>query len=565
MRVPGAPGVLCGDARKAPDHRIRARFVTARVLTLGRRRPYVFPASMAALCAVAMFLTASAEGLPVHDPDGVGGPPLVRLSAILAIFIALDVLPRALWRARLAPLRVGGAIAGVTRERWGQGRRIGYVLVGLFSFYVTYVSYRNFKGFLPFLRPGSRDTTLLEVDRAIFFGHDPSTLLHSLLGTGFANSALSVVYVLFLAFVPISLAAALVWFGEMRNGLWYATALCVNWVLGAASYYLIPAMGPAFVAPQLFSDLAPSASSSLQHTLWVERLNVLYGSAPGPAKDVVQSIAAFASLHVSVTLTAALMVTLLRANTWLVRFMWVYFSLTAVATIYLGWHYVTDDVAGVLIALVAVGVGALATGHPLRRPPAGAALRAQRGGSLSLSASAFGGTLNVPNVLSGTRILLAPAVALAVLAHPGGSIAAGVLFAVIAITDVLDGHLARTRDLVTPLGKLLDPVADKLLVVAALVSLVAVDRLALWVALVVAAREVLVTVLRAHAARGGAVLAAGAAGKAKMVLQVAMILALLTVGDVDATWVRVLIGACVTLTVASGIDAIRAYRRSRAV
>ncbi len=539
--------------------------MTERVLTLPRRRPYVLPAALAAACAIAMFLTANAENLPIHDPDGVGGPPLVRLSAILSIFIALDVLPRALWRARLAPLGVLGNLRDVIRERWA-GRRLGYVLVGLFSFYITYVAYRNFKGFLPFLRPGSHDTTLLELDRDIFFGHDPAQLLHSLLGTGIANSGLSVLYVFFLAFVPISLAAALVWFGDTRHGLWYATALCVNWVLGAASYYLIPAMGPAFVAPELFSDLAPTASSSLQHALWVERLNVLYGSAPGPAKDVVQSIAAFASLHVSVTLTAALVAQRLRANLWLRRALWIYFSLTAVATIYLGWHYVTDDVAGVIIAFVAVAIGALATGHhPWKRVAVGEGVHMSRSGSggLTLSSSAFGGMLNVPNVLSGIRILLAPTVALVVLAHPDGSIVAGVLFAVIAMTDVVDGHLARSRGLITSLGKLLDPVADKLLVVAALASLVAVDRLALWVVGVIAAREVVVTGLRAHAAREGKVLAAGTSGKAKMFMQVAMILTLLTVSDPGALWVRALIGATVTLTVVSGLDALRAYRQAR--
>lgn len=538
--------------------------MTQRVLSLPRRRPYVLPASFALACAIAMFLTANAEDLPIHDPDGVGGPPLVRLSAILSIFIALDVIPRAVWRARVAPRRILLQVRDVARERWA-GRRLGYVLVGLFSFYITYVAYRNFKGFLPFLRPGSHDTTLLELDRSLFFGHDPATLLHSLLGTGFANSALAVIYVFFLAFVPISLAAALVWFGDMRNGLWYATALCVNWVLGAASYYLIPAMGPAFVAPQLFSDLAPTGSSSLQHALWAERLNVLYGSAPGPAKDFVQSIAAFASLHVSVTLTAALVAWMLRSNKWLCRALWVYFSLTTIATIYLGWHYVSDDVAGVAIALVAVAVGALATGHhPWRRVPVGeeAQLSGSEGG-LTLSSSAFGGTLNVPNVLSGIRILLAPTVALVVLAHPEGSLVAGALFAAIAITDVVDGHLARSRGLVTALGKLLDPIADKLLVIAALASLVAVDRLALWVVAVIAARELLVTGLRAHAARDGQVLAAGQAGKAKMLLQVAMILALVTVGDPSATWVRMLIGATVTLTVVSGLDAVRAYRYAR--
>ncbi|MEA2125419.1 MAG: hypothetical protein QOI80_2201 [Solirubrobacteraceae bacterium] len=533
------------------------------VLTLGRRRPYVVPAALAAICALAMFLTAHAEDLPIHDPDGVGGPPLVRLSAILSIFMALDVLPRALWRARLRPIGVLMQVRDVARERW-TGRRIGYVLVGLFSFYLTYVAYRNFKGFLPFLRPERHDTSLLELDRSLFFGHDPATLLHHLLGTGLANSVLSAAYVFFLAFVPISLAAALVWFGEMRNGLWYATSLCINWVLGAFSYYLIPSMGPAFVAPQLFSDLAPSASSSLQHALWVERLNVLYNGSSPFAQDVVQSIAAFASLHVSVVLTAALVAHLLRANRWLLRALWLYFGLVVTATIYLGWHYVIDDVAGVVIALAAVGIGALATGHSLRPAPRETELRAGGNGtlSLSLSSSAFGGLLNVPNVLSGVRIALAPAVAAVVLAHPEGSLVAGTLFALTAVTDVVDGHLARTRGLITPLGKLLDPVADKLLVVAALASLVAVDRLAVWVVAVIAAREILVTALRAYAARQGRVLSAGVSGKAKMFLQVAMVLTLITVADPFAQWVDVLVGATVTLTVVSGLAALRAYLRA---
>jgi CDP-diacylglycerol--glycerol-3-phosphate 3-phosphatidyltransferase len=532
--------------------------MTARVLTLGRRRPYVVPAALAAVCAIAMFLTANAEDLPVHDPDGVGGPPLVRLSVILGIFMALDVLPRAFVRARVRPLRLPAEIRDVTRERW-TGKRIGYVLVGLFSFYIVYVAYRNFKGFLPFLRPERHDTSLLELDRSLFFGHDPATLLHNLLGTGFANEFLATAYVLFLAFVPISLAAALVWFGDMRNGLWYATALCINWVLGAFSYYLIPSMGPAFVAPQLFSDLAPSASSSLQHALWVERLNVLYGSSPF-AKDVVQSIAAFASLHVSVVLTAALVAQLLRANRWLRYLLWGYFVVVVLATVYLGWHYVIDDVAGVFIALAAVGIGALATGHSLRPVPA--PVKAS-GGTLSLGASAFGGVLNVPNVLSAGRILLAPVVAAVVIAHPNGSLLAGSLFALTAVTDVVDGHLARSRGLITPLGKLLDPIADKLLVLAALASLLAVDRLDWWVVAVIAGRELLVTGLRAYAARDGLVLAAGISGKAKMFLQVAMVLALMTVADPFARWVDVLIGATVTLTVLSGLDAVRGYLRAR--
>jgi len=542
--------------------------MTEMVLSATRRRPWAFPALLAAACALAMWITASAEDLPIRDPDGVGGPPLFRLSGILLVFMLIDVVPRGLWLGRGHPKRSVLEMAGVIRRRW-TGRRLALVLVGLFSFYATYVAYRNFKGFLPFLRPVRHDAGLLTLDRELFFGTDPATLLHGILGTGFANQLLSVVYVVYLAFVPMSLAAALVWFGEIRHGLWYATALCLNWVLGAISYYLIPSMGPAFVAPQLFSDLAPTASSSLQHSLWAERLTVLWGPVGDQARDVVQSIAAFASLHTSVVLTAALVATLLKANKVLVWALWTYLVLVMIATIYLGWHYVVDVPAGALIGVLSTALGAWATGHrfplpQLRRrgaPPGtlgGTGADGRREG-----AEAPVSTLNVPNVLSCVRITIAPIVAALVVAHPDGSVAAAALFAAGGLTDIVDGDLARSRGLITAVGKLLDPVADKLLVIAALASLVAVDRLAVWVVAVIAGREVLVTLLRAHAVRRGIVIAAGTAGKLKMGFQVAMVLALSAVADPGAVWVDLLVAATVALTVASGAGYVRSYLRGR--
>jgi hypothetical protein len=87
-------------------------------------------------------------------------------------------------------------------------------------------------------------------------------LLHGLLGTGVANEVLSFVYVIYLAFVPISLAAALVWFGDIRNGLWYAMALCLNWVLGAISYYTIPSCSPTSPPPRRRRCSTPSGPSA---------------------------------------------------------------------------------------------------------------------------------------------------------------------------------------------------------------------------------------------------------------------------------------------------------------
>lgn len=533
-----------------------------RALGVARRRPYLAPALLAAGFGLLTWLLAISQGLPLRDPDGIGGPPLVRMSAILAVFVALDVLPRAAARGGLSLTRFVRALPVVLRERW-KGRRTALVLVGLFSFYITYVAYRNLKGFLPFLRPERHDAGLLSFDKALFGGHDPAVLLHQLLGVGIANEVLSAVYVIYLAFVPVSLAAALVWFGDMRRGLWYATALCLNWVLGAVSYYLLPSMGPAFVAPQLFADLPASASSSLQHALWVDRLTVLFHNAGGGAQDALAGIAAFASLHVSVVLTAALIAHLVRANRWLRIGLWTYLGLVVLATIYFGWHYVLDDVAGAAIAVIAVGAGAVATGHriTLRRPPQGARV-VRRTPPATARTGPEPSSLNLPNVLSVGRILVAPVVAWLVLAHPEGSLLAAGAFFAASVTDAVDGHLARSRGLITSVGKLLDPAADKLLVVAALASLVVVDRLALWIVAVIAARELLVTLLRWHAARQGVIIAAGLAGKLKMMLQVAMTLVLLSPVDASADWVLALVGATVMLTVGSGVAYLLAWLRS---
>ncbi|PKQ09972.1 MAG: CDP-diacylglycerol--glycerol-3-phosphate 3-phosphatidyltransferase, partial [Actinobacteria bacterium HGW-Actinobacteria-9] len=94
------------------------------------------------------------------------------------------------------------------------------------------------------------------------------------------------------------------------------------------------------------------------------------------------------------------------------------------------------------------------------------------------------------------------------------------LFVVLAVTDAVDGYLARSRNEVTNFGKLIDPLADKLLITAALVSLVQLDKLPAWVALVIISREFIVTGLRMVALAEGHVIAAGGFGKLKTVVQI---------------------------------------------
>ena len=135
---------------------------------------------------------------------------------------------------------------------------------------------------------------------------------------------------------------------------------------------------------------------------------------------------------------------------------------------------------------------------------------------------------NVPNLLTFGRILIIPLfIYLAYQANPLASLLAGALFAIAAITDVVDGWLARRLGLVTVIGKFLDPLADKLIVLAAMVMLVRLGRFPAWVAILLLSREFVVTGLRQIAASEGMVIAAGQEGKWKTALQLVGIIALL--------------------------------------
>ncbi len=307
--------------------------------------------AVAAACAVYL-------GLPLRDPDGFLGPTYVRLPLIVALMLAADVVPRALWRAR-SPRGVFDQLLIVARDRW-PWRRLRPALIGLVAFYATYVSYRNLKHFLPLLRPDQVDDALAESDLALTGGVAPATVLHDVLGTGAAAHVLSWVYLAFLIFVPASLALALVAKGRSRDASWYVTALCLNWSLGTASYYLLPSRGPIYAQPELFYDLPATGTSALQHSLLVSRWLVLQDPQ---ASERIQSIAAFASLHVSIIFTAALIAQLTLRSVALRAVLWAFFALTVTATVYFGWHYIVDDVAGLAIGGGSVLLAAWGTGR----------------------------------------------------------------------------------------------------------------------------------------------------------------------------------------------------------
>ncbi|HNV32680.1 MAG TPA: CDP-diacylglycerol--glycerol-3-phosphate 3-phosphatidyltransferase, partial [Nitrospira sp.] len=141
--------------------------------------------------------------------------------------------------------------------------------------------------------------------------------------------------------------------------------------------------------------------------------------------------------------------------------------------------------------------------------------------------------INLPNVLTLVRILLIPVfVMLLIDPTPDRALAAAIVFVVAAVTDLLDGYVARKTGQITKLGRLLDPIADKLLVLSALILLVQVDRVSALVAILIIAREVAVTGLRAIAASEGLIMSAEVTGKYKMALQVIAIVLLVLEGTV---------------------------------
>lgn len=140
-----------------------------------------------------------------------------------------------------------------------------------------------------------------------------------------------------------------------------------------------------------------------------------------------------------------------------------------------------------------------------------------------------GSVMNLPNILTLIRVVLIPFF-IFFFSHPSlqSAVIAAVIFLIASLTDLLDGYLARRRKEVTQFGKFLDPVADKLLIVSALILLVANGRVQAWIAIVIVGREFAVTAFRAIASSEGVIIAAEATGKYKMFLQTVAIIFLIT-------------------------------------
>ena len=168
-----------------------------------------------------------------------------------------------------------------------------------------------------------------------------------------------------------------------------------------------------------------------------------------------------------------------------------------------------------------------------------------------------------PNRITILRICLIPLYLLALFLLPHGDLWAAGVFLIASLSDMLDGNLARKYDLVTTMGKFIDPLADKMLVLTALISLLAIHRLPVWVVLIILWRELAVDGLRIIAAEKGVIIVASRWGKLKTLLQMIMIEAALLIElsflpqPAYTVALYIVMSVAVIMTVYSGVDYFR--------
>ncbi|HHY15569.1 MAG TPA: CDP-diacylglycerol--glycerol-3-phosphate 3-phosphatidyltransferase [Firmicutes bacterium] len=159
--------------------------------------------------------------------------------------------------------------------------------------------------------------------------------------------------------------------------------------------------------------------------------------------------------------------------------------------------------------------------------------------------------MNLPNMVTLIRILLIPIFVFLSLQFPAEvNIPAGFVFLLAALSDALDGYLARVRKEVTRFGQLIDPIADKLLITSALLCLVELDYISTWIALIIIAREFAVSGLRILAAAEGRVMPASPWGKFKTVSQIVAVMAYI----LGISWAGLVMNVAIVITVISGVD-----------
>lgn len=322
------------------------------------RRAYVLLVTIPVVMGVIALICAHSVDRSLVDPEGFLGPSWTRLPMLVVAALVADMVPQYFWKGRGRP-GPGWAAMKERWHTWWTRERLLLVVLGIASYYITYVSYRNIKSFLPFVMGDTKyDRELHVLDRAIFLGHEPATVLHAALGTGIVAQVLSLIYVTFIPMVAVMVAIYAVWSRNIRFGYWFVGGQVLIWSLGTALYYCLPTLGPGYRYPWLYTDLPKTGAGDLLDALFYGRTRITYGDVD----NAVQSIAAFASLHTGCTLIWALMVQYTVRARWIKIVAWTNFGTTVLATLYFGWHYVADDIAGVAMALVSFVIAGWAAG-----------------------------------------------------------------------------------------------------------------------------------------------------------------------------------------------------------
>jgi hypothetical protein len=298
--------------------------------------------------------TAWHIGIPIRDPEGaLLGRRMVAPIFLMVLFAYLDSLRRA-WRlqrggttGRLLPLSVH-----VFVDRWWW-KRLVLAIVGFMSFAFTYLAYRNLKSFVSLIDYRTYDQQLLALDRWMAFGHDPANLMHDALGTTITAQVLSWIYLIYIPLVAVTVSAALAFVERMREGYVYVATFMWCWILGTASYYAIPTLGPFASRERIFEDLEPTNVTRLQGVLIEHRLSL---HADNVGDVVVGGIAGFASLHVGIVFAVVMLMRYYRQR----ALYWASIAFlvpTILATIYFGWHFIVDDIAGIFLGWLAFVMG----------------------------------------------------------------------------------------------------------------------------------------------------------------------------------------------------------------
>jgi hypothetical protein len=307
-------------------------------------------------CFIGVGVARSVQvGVPFRDPGGAYLASRVLLTFWL--FLGLVALDGVLRSGR--PFRVRRVLPTI-RARWTPVR-VGLAWAALLAYHLTYFTYHNLKSWDVFNAP--RDAMLAGWDRWLFLGHSPAGLLHDLLGQHAAAWVLMVWYESFPTLAVVAFPASVVLARHLRDAFAGIAALVWVWILGTATYYAIPSLGPFHAAPGDFSGLPHMMIQDTQARYLAQRDHLL---AHPQAADAFAQVSAFASLHVGVTATILGLAWWhrLRRTTMVLA---VFLVGTMVATVYLGWHFAVDVPAGLSIAVLAWVLGPLTVG--VRRRP----------------------------------------------------------------------------------------------------------------------------------------------------------------------------------------------------